>query len=122
MNHYSSPKFLSLFPAFFLFFILAYNSAAAQNTAQAETKYVRVDIGHGGLHCPFLGPQMEKKIKELGDVNNYKMYRQESYATFELPVEKPVTDADIRQVAIKVGYPEADVSVVISDTPPVNQQ
>ena len=118
MKNLSNSKFLFLFPVLLL--ICSYN-LNAQNITPPETKYVRVDIGHGGLHCPFLGPHMEKKIKELGDVNNYKMYKQESYATFELPAAKQVSDADIKQVAIKVGYPEADVTVVISDTAPTNQ-
>ncbi len=102
--------------------VFVQQTATAQNTAQSELKYVRINIGHGGLHCPFLGPQLEKKLKEMGDVSNMKVYKQESYATFELPATMPVTDADIRQVAIKVGYPDADVNVVISDTAPVNQQ
>jgi hypothetical protein len=102
--------------------VFVQQTATAQNTAPSETKYVRINIGHGGLHCPFLGPQLEKKLKEMGNVNNMKVYRQESYATFELPATMPVTDVDIRQVAIKVGYPEADVNVVISDTAPINQQ
>lgn len=93
---------------------------SAQTTAAA--KYVRLDIGHGGLHCPFLGPQLEKKLNETGQVSNLKVYKKESYATFELPAATELSDADIRQVAIKVGYPDADVTVVISDTAPVNQQ
>jgi hypothetical protein len=107
--------------AFIVSSVFIQQTATAQNTLQQPINYIRIDIGHGGLHCPFLGPQMEKKLRELAAINNYRMYKQESYATFELPASLPVTDADIRQVAIKVGYPEADVSVVISDTAPVTQ-
>lgn len=115
------PKVLNLFPVFFFSFILAHNGVA-QNTPEAQTKYVRVDIGHGGLHCPFLGPQMVKKIKEMCEASNMQIYKEQSYATFELPATSVVSDAEIRQVAIKVGYPEADVSVVISDMAPPDQQ
>jgi hypothetical protein len=116
-------KQLYILFAFIAFSVFAQQTTAtAQNTEQATLKYVRINIGHGGLHCPFLGPQLEKKLKEMGNVSNMQVYRQESYATFELPATMPVTDADIRQVAIKVGYPDADVSVVVSDTAPINQQ
>jgi len=97
-------------------------NSTAQNTTGQTAKFVRIDIGYGGLHCPFLGPQLEKKLLEMGDVSNLKVFKQESYATFELPSSKPVSDADIKQVAVKVGYPEADVVVVISDSLPSNQQ
>ncbi len=93
---------------------------SAQTTAAA--KYVRLDIGHGGLHCPFLGPHLEKKLTETGQVSNLKVYKKESYATFELPAATSLSDADIRQMAIKVGYPDADVTVLVSDTAPINQQ
>lgn len=108
--------------AFIISSVCIQQTATAQNPTKSDSKYVRINIGHGGLHCPFLGPQLEKKLKEMGNVSNMKVYRQESYATFELPATMPVTDADIRQVAIKVGYPDADVNVVISDTAPINQQ
>ncbi|MGE0638011.1 MAG: hypothetical protein AB7P01_16325 [Bacteroidia bacterium] len=101
-------------------FICYHHPVSAQTTA--ATKYVRLDIGHGGLHCPFLGPQLERKLTETGQVSNLKVYKKESYATFELPAATALSDADIRQVAIKVGYPDADVTVVVSDTAPVNQQ
>jgi hypothetical protein len=101
-------------------FIFYCQPVSAQTTT--AYKYVRLDIGHGGLHCPFLGPQLEKKLVETGEVSNLKVYKKESYATFELPAATVLSDADIRQVAIKVGYPDADVRVVVSDTAPINQQ
>jgi len=106
----------------FALFMLLQNIATAQTTSQSELKYVRINIGHGGFHCPFLGPQLERKLTETGQVSNIKVNKQESYATFEIPAASTLSDVDIRQVAIKVGYPEADVSVVISDTAPVTHQ
>lgn len=105
----------------FLISIISSENSVAQNANASNVKFVRVDIGHGGLHCPFLGPQLEKKLKELVHVANYYVNKQESYATFEIPVSEIVTDELLRQVAIKVGYPAADVSVVISDVAPLNK-
>ena len=111
---------------FYFLLLLAAGCIFYQQPVSAQTttaaKYVRLNIGHGGLHCPFLGPQLEKKLNETGQVSNLKVYKKESYATFELPAATELSDADIRQVAIKVGYPDADVTVVVSDTAPINQQ
>ncbi len=122
MKQFYFLRFTGITGVLLLTFFISLNKANAQTTLQSTTKYVRVDIGHGGLHCPFLGPEFEKKVKQMGNVNNYKANIQQSYATFELPATIPVSSEEIRQVAIKVGYPDADVSVVISDTAPVNQQ
>jgi hypothetical protein len=101
-------------------FVLHQQPVSAQTTA--ATKYVRLDIGHGGLHCPYLGPHLEKKLKETGQVNNLVTYKKESYMTFEVPAVSTFSDVEIRQVATRVGYPDADVTVVISDTAPSTQQ
>lgn len=87
-----------------------------------STKYVRLDIGHGGLHCPFLGIKIEGMLKEIQDVSSLKIYKRESYATFELPASTPLSESDIKQIGIKAGYPPDDVSVVVSDSAPVNQE
>ncbi len=113
---------------FYILLLLAAGSVfyhqpvSAQTTAPATTKYVRLDIGHGGLHCPYLGPHLEKKLKETGQVNNLVTYKKESYMTFEVPAVSTFSDVEIRQVATRVGYPDADVTVVISDTAPSTQQ
>lgn len=80
-----------------------------------------MDIGHGGLHCPFLGPKLEGMLKEIENVNNIKIYKKESYATFELPAATSLSKDDLKKIGIKAGYPPDDVIVVISDSAPINQ-
>lgn len=114
MQHALPPKsfrFLSLVTLF----LIGFQLAGAQTSASTPIRYVRMDIGHGGLHCPFLGPRLEQGIKALNGIQNLKVDIRASYATFELPTEPVVSDVQLKELAVKVGYPPADVTVIISD-------
>lgn len=103
---------------FSLLFCCLFLSDVAVQAQEVNTKYVKLAIGHGGLHCPFLGPHLEKKLTETGKVQNIKVYKQESYMTFEVPDIVALPDTSIRRIAINVGYPDADVNVQVSDSAP----
>ena len=81
-------------------------------------KYVRVDIGHGAMHCPFLSPKLETQLKEIKGVENFFIDKKNSYATFNLPVETEMTSESLKQIGIDVGYPSDDV-VITMDTKPI---
>ena len=86
--------------------------------AQAQTdaiKHVRIDVAHGGLHCPFLGPQLQQKIMAVQSAKNVKLFPQESYISFELPVTTAIDEAQLIAVAVRVGYPQQDVKVTIAN-------
>ncbi len=110
-------------PAILLLFTILLNlpvSKAAAATGSVSLQYVRIEIGHGGLHCPFLGPRFEQSMKELTGIQNFKLYTRESYATFEIAGPPAVTETQLKDIAVKVGYPVADVVILISDTAPKN--
>jgi hypothetical protein len=104
--------------AFLLFAVCT--AISAQNTNNQTVtgkKYVRVDIGHGALHCPFLSPKLESKMKEIKDINNFFIDKRTSYLTFELPAATGITVDAIKQIGIDVGYPSSDVVVSMDNKP-----
>lgn len=96
-------------------------SLKAQNTQNQQTtnkKYVRMDIGHGALHCPFLSPKLEAQLRAVKDINNFFIDKRTSYITFELPASTEVTIESLKAIGTGVGYPPADV-IVSMDTKPI---
>ncbi len=118
------PRYLrAKHPALLLLFIALFSwqvTDAASAATNATVKYVRLEIGHGGLHCPFLGPRLEQSYKAVSGIQNFKLFTRESYATFELTGQPEVSEAQLRDIAVKVGYPVTDVTVIISETQPGN--
>jgi|ERR1043165_311314 hypothetical protein len=114
MLHYLPLRFFRLILCLIVFIICSHSSYG-QTSSTTGVKYIRVDIGHGGLHCPFLGPRFEQSVKALEGVQNVKIYQRESYATFELPATPTVSESQLKEVVVKVGYPVADVTITLSD-------
>lgn len=95
----------------------------AQNKANIQTlkkTYVRFEIGHGALHCPFLGPKFEAKLKEIKGIENFFLDKQESYLTFNLPANTDMTLESLKKIGVDAGYPPADV-VVKMDIKPIKK-
>jgi|GEM_PF-3467075 len=101
--------------AFSLLFVFCTNSQA-QNNSNTQ-KYIRIDIGHGALHCPFLSPKLETQLKQIEGVENFFLDRQTSYLTFNLPANTKITVDSLKQIGIAVGYPGDDVMVKMDDKP-----
>ena len=80
--HITAIYFLISFCALNLFAQSENNKPMGQNR-----KYVKMDIGHGGLHCPFLGPKLETAIKNIQGAEEVKMDKVNSWMTFNLPIE-----------------------------------
>lgn len=93
-------------------------SAAFAQSGNSTVKYVRVDVGHGALHCPFLSPKLETKYKELSGVDNFFMDRQSSFTTFTLPASTSVTEQQLIDIGVAVGYPASDFTITF-DTKPI---
>jgi hypothetical protein len=87
----------------------------AQTGGNNAFKQVRIDIGHMGLSCPNLEPQLEQKIRHVPGAQNLKVNTKGGYATFELPVQSTVTRDELRQMGIQLGYPANDVVVTFPD-------
>lgn len=87
------------------------------NTQISNKKYVRYEIGHGAMHCPFLSPKLEAKLKEIKDIDNFFIDKRESYATFNLPDNTEMTLESLQKIGIDVGYPADDVIVKMDIKP-----
>jgi hypothetical protein len=103
--------------AFLLVFCPVIQAQNQNDNQAANSKYVRIDIGHGALHCPFLSPKLETQLKELKGVTNFYMDRQNSFTTFNLPADTEVTVEKLKQIGIDVGYPSTDVMVAMDNKP-----
>ena len=112
-------KLLKAF-VFLVVFGLAYQT---QNKISAQTPskiYVRFDIGHGALHCPFLGPKFEMLLKKTNGIEDFFLDKQASYVTFTLPATTEMTAVSLKKIGIDAGYPPADV-VVTMDSKPIKK-
>ena len=111
---------ISITAIFFLISFFSLNLFAQNENAKAikqNKKYVKMDIGHGGLHCPFLGPKLETAIKNIIGAEDVKMDKVNSWMTFTLPSDNAMTLDELKQVGTKAGYPADDVSVIIDRNP-----
>ncbi len=102
------------------FLVVVCPSAQAQtknNNHSANKKYVRMDIGHGALHCPFLSPKLETELKAIKGIDNYFIDKKTSYATFCLPANTDMTVESLKKIGIDVGYPADDVMVILDNKP-----
>lgn len=111
-----------------VFFIASSNLSKAQgntNKPTTDKKYVRVDIGHEAMHCPFLSPKLEAKLREIKNIENFFIDKRNSYATFNLPLDTEMTEESLKKIGTDVGYPAADVVITIDNKPikgPIKQQ
>lgn len=96
----------------FLCFFLNQTSFAQESTANSQE--VTISVDHGGLMCPFLGPQLSYKLAELDGAENIVIHKKESQLTLNLPEVTEVTEEQVKSIAVRVGYPPADVHVIFT--------
>ncbi|MDP1747060.1 MAG: hypothetical protein Q8L90_15910 [Bacteroidota bacterium] len=110
---------LSIIASIVFFFILSTASQAQSNSNNPtiDKKYVRVDIGHGAMHCPFLSPKLEAKLREIKNIENFFIDKRNSYATFNLPSDTEMTSESLKKIGTDVGYPADDVVITIDSKP-----
>lgn len=90
-------------------FLLAYCIANAQNTIQ-------IQIDHGGLHCPYLGPRFEQRFTERAEVDSVYLDTKNSVGSLYLSDGNDLSDSDITEIIVhKVGYPKPEIKAIIRD-------
>ena len=107
--------FNSMFTVVFLFMFCHLGQAQMSNTILK--KYVRIDIGHGAMHCPFLSPKLEAKLKNISGIENFFIDKENSYATFSLPADTEMTVESLKKIGTDVGYPADDVFIIFDSKP-----
>ncbi|MDQ3048468.1 MAG: hypothetical protein M3R27_13045 [Bacteroidota bacterium] len=121
MKNATTHFFKSLNSCLFLVFLfVSINSSNAQSTSMVQTggkKYVRIDIGHGALHCPFLTPKFETQLKSISGIENFFIDKENSYTTFNLPEDTQLTMESLKKMGTDVGFPAADVFVKVDNKP-----
>lgn len=80
----------------------------------AQISSVRMDVAHGGLHCPILGPQLKEQITKLENAKNINFNRKDSYIEFEIPTANLPAEEKLIKMANDLGYPREDIKVTIS--------
>jgi hypothetical protein len=89
------------------FVVLTSFSAHAQNV-------IKVQIDHGGLHCPYLTPRFEDRFSELTQVDSVWVDRTNSIGYLYLQEGTDITDEEISEIIVhKVGYPVREIKAII---------
>ncbi|MES2138427.1 MAG: hypothetical protein V4511_01880 [Bacteroidota bacterium] len=104
-----------------VFFFVSSIVSKAQSNSNNQTmgkKYVRVDIGHGAMHCPILSPKLETRLREIKNIENFFIDKRNSYATFNLPSDTEMTAESLKKIGTDAGYP-ADYVVITIDSKPI---
>lgn len=110
--------FGSIIALVFLFIFCSLGQAQNNGIVQSgNKKYVRIDIGHGAMHCPFLSPKLEEKLKSISGIENFFIDKENSYATFSLPGDTEMTVESLKKIGTDVGYPTDDVFVKLDSKP-----
>ncbi len=83
------------------------------STLQAQ-EIIQIQIDHGGLHCPFLGPKFESRFAELSVVDSVNLDMHNSIGTLYLADQDSLSDEEIREIIVhKVGYPAPEIKSII---------
>jgi hypothetical protein len=114
MQQFLRLKYLKVIAVAVIFCLVAHGQLNAQAIDTSSTKHVRLDVARMGLHCPFLGPQLMEKLKQVPSAQNVTLFMQPSYITFDLANGSDVNEAQIADIAAKVGYPKQDITVTIN--------
>ena len=69
------------------------------------------------MHCPFLSPKLEAKLREIKNIEDFFIDRQNSFVTFILPADTEMTIESLKKIGTGVGYPNDDVVVSMGDKP-----
>ena len=93
------------------------SEAEGQNSQVSPLKYVKIEIDHRGLHCPFLGVALKEKLKNMEGFKDFYIDKDDRYMTFTYPAEMPVTQKELMKIPIGVGFSESIVHVAIDDKP-----
>jgi len=93
----------------FLFFLPLPVCSVGQNSIQ-------VQIDHGGLHCPYLGPRFEQRFAERDEIDSVHVNSHTSIGTLYMADDKNLTDDEISDIIVhKVGYPRPEIKAIVRD-------
>ena len=91
--------------------IIAFGLIGSISSAQNK---IFVEIDHGGLHCPYLGPLFEQKFLALQTVDSVFLNTRSSIGELYLSSDGELTDEQITDVVVnQVGYPEPEIKAII---------
>ncbi len=86
-----------------------------QNTSgESVPDTVLIEIGYRGLHCPFLGPQLKRKIEAMEDVRLVEFDTDKSYLILYYYGERSVNEEFWLQIVESAGYHREYAKVKIS--------
>jgi len=103
--------------AFFFIFCSISHAQYNNSNQTASKKYVRFEIGHEAMHCPFLGPKLELKLSEIKGIENFFIDKRASYSTFNLPENTEMTIESLKKIGTDVGYPSNDIFITMDNKP-----
>jgi hypothetical protein len=74
---------------------------------------IKIQIDHGGLHCPYLGPRLKNQFTELASVDSVKIDKATSIATLYMIDGQDIPDAEIADIIVhKVGFPRPEIKAI----------
>ena len=98
----------------FILPLIFFNVLCCYNVIAQEL--IQIQIDHGGLHCPFLGPKFEQRFTELTAVDSVILDTKNSIGKLYLAKGQGLTDEEITEVIVhKVGYPQREIKAIIRD-------
>lgn len=98
------------------------SNAQVISSEDENAKYVKIEIAENGLHCPFLGVKLEYELKKINGLNDLYINNDESYLTFNLPIETEITKEELEKIPADVGYPSKYITVIMADKPIKNDE
>ncbi|MCH8317858.1 MAG: hypothetical protein IIA88_05075 [Bacteroidetes bacterium] len=88
-----------------------------KHTKKDAATYVKIEIAGHGLHCPFLGDGLKDKLKSMDGFNDLYIDKQDQYLIFNFPAEMNLTQEELFNIPLKVGYPAELINVIIAGKP-----
>ena len=102
--------------------LLIQSNAQVISSEDENAKYVKIEIAENGLHCPFLGVKLEYELKKINGLSDLYINNDESYLTFNLPIETDITKEKLEKIPVDVGYPSKYITVIMADKPIKNDE
>lgn len=93
--------------------LIAQNKKKSNKNNKGNKDEITVQVD--GLGCPFCAYGLEKKMKELDGVKNFKIEMESGLTSFTYPTEKQISLEEVRHQVTKAGYTPMSLNIKRAD-------
>ena len=106
-----------ILPCLVVWLCITANPARGQDNTVTK-RYVKMEVGAMGLHCPFLGVTLKEQLQADTLFSELKVDKTDHFLTFAYIDSEELTADYFQKIAVRVGYPAEIIIVTLFDSQP----